>query len=329
MTTIKDIAELAGVSRTTVSRVLNRSGYVSETAEARVMEVIEETGYIPSEQAKAMRTKQTKVIGVVLPKISTETVSRTVDGIDTKLSEHGYHLLLANTNLDPAKEIEHLKLLQSRRVDGIIIVATNINDQLLKMIERIKEPVVAVGQDIPGIPCVLYNDYEASRDVTDHLLQKGHRHIGFIGVSEQDRAVGHERLRAFRDTMASWGCPVEENWVQQGVFDIESGYEAMKQIIETSKVRPTAVFAVTDRLAIGAMEYVRSLGWKIPEDISFIGIGSSDLSRYSSPKLSTVDYYNEQAGMKTAELLLDYLRGDKKTPEKFIMNYGLIERNSL
>lgn len=329
MTTIKDIAELAGVSRTTVSRVLNRSGYVSETAEARVLEVIEQTGYIPSEQAKAMRTKQTKVIGVVLPKISTETVSRTVDGIDTKLSAYGYHLLLANTNLEPAKEIEHLKLLQSRRVDGIILVATNINDQLLAMIDSIEEPVVAVGQNIPGIPCVLYNDYEAARDVTTLLLEKGHRHIGFIGVSEQDRAVGYERQRAFRDTMTAWDCPLEENWIQEGVFDIESGYEAMKQIIESSHNCPTAIFAVTDRLAIGAMEYVRSLGWEIPEDISFIGMGSSDLSKYSVPKLSTVDYYNEKAGIKTAELLLDYLRDEKKAPEKCIMNYGLIERNSL
>ncbi|UCZ53643.1 LacI family transcriptional regulator [Bacillus shivajii] len=329
MVTIKDIAKMAGVSRTTVSRVINNSGYVSGEARKRVLKVVEQTGYVPSEQAKSLRTKKTKVIGVILPKISTETSSRVVNGMDEELSKHGYQILLANTNLNEKKEIEHLRLLQSRRVDGIILVATNINDKLMNEIHELKVPVVALGQDMPSVPSVVYDDYSAACDVTRLLIEKGHHRIGFIGVSEKDRAVGYLRQKAYVDVLKENDLPIEEGWVQQAVFNIDSGCEAMKNMLIQSKVRPTAVFAVTDRLAIGAMEAIKEANIQIPKEISLIGIGASDMSMYVTPRLSTVDYENEKAGSEAAKLLINQINNGGENSRKLSMKYRLLIRDSL
>ncbi|WP_280771342.1 LacI family DNA-binding transcriptional regulator [Salipaludibacillus daqingensis] len=329
MVTINDIAKLSGVSRTTVSRVLNKSGYVSEVAKNKVLKVIDTTGYVPSEHAKSLRTKQTKVVGVILPKISTETASRVVDGIDKKLSEYGYHILLANANLEVDQEIEHLRLLQSRRVDGIILVATNREQRLLDEIKEISIPVVALGQELPGVSSVVYDDYHAASDVTTLLIEKGHKKIGFIGVSETDRAVGYERKRAYFDVMKKHGFEVESAWVQEGIFDIASGGEAAKAMLDKTSNMPTAIFAVTDRLAIGAMQVLKEKGLRVPQDISVMGIGASDLSKYVTPSLATVDYYNEIAGIETANIIIEQLMNKDKKLKKLVMSYGLIERDSI
>src|SRR5690606_11491200 len=250
MVTIKEIAEMAGVSRTTVSRVLNNSGYVSEDARKRVEKVIEETGYVPSEQAKSLRTKKTKVIGVILPTIQTETPSRIVTGVGKELSKNGYQILLANTNLDKQKEVDYLDLLRLRQVDGIILIATNTEPKLMEKIKEIKVPVVIVGQEAEDMMYVTYDDYHAAFDLTSLFIERGHQNIAFIGVDETDRAVGHLRKKGFLDAMESNGLMVEPEWMQTGVFDIDSGHDAMKLIIEKSSKKPTATIAVTDRLAI-------------------------------------------------------------------------------
>ncbi|WP_096438413.1 LacI family DNA-binding transcriptional regulator [Alteribacter populi] len=329
MVTISDIAKLANVSRTTVSRVLNNSGYVSETARERVHKAIKETGYVPSEQAKSLRTKRTQVIGVILPKISTETASRVVDGIDAELSPRGYQILLANANLQIEKEIEQMKLLQSRRVDGIILLATNIENKLLDAIKELKIPLVALGQDIPDVSSVVYDDYHAAKQLTEVMIEKGHNRIGFIGVNESDRAVGMLRKKGYLDAMHKYRLPVETSWVQKGIFDIQTGYVAVKKILEASKTPPTAIFAVTDRLAIGALEYLKEKDIKVPDQMAISGIGASEISKYVTPPLTTVDYHNEKAGMRVAALLLDEIENNIEKKRKLSMDYRLIIRDSL
>ncbi|WP_066172791.1 LacI family DNA-binding transcriptional regulator [Bacillus marinisedimentorum] len=329
MITIKEIAKLANVSRTTVSRALNNSGYVSEDARKRIEKVIEETGYVPSEHAKSLRTKKTKVIGVILPKISTETASRVVNGIDEELAGAGYQILLANTNLDRSKEIEYLKLLKSRQVDGIILLATNVSDTVTAAIHDLDLPFVAIGQDIPEASSVLYDDYHAARDITRLFIEKGHEKIAFIGVDESDRAVGYLRKKAFLDTLDANGITVRESWVKNGRFTIESGYDAMKAIIETNEEKPTAVFAVTDRLAVGAMEYLKKNGYHVPNDVAIAGIGASELSKYVTPSLTTVAYQNEEAGRTAGRLMLKKVLNSENSAEKVVLSYRLIKQDSL
>ncbi len=145
MPTIKEIATMASVSRSTVSRVLNDSGYVSEEARKRVEKVIKETGYMPSVQATSLRTKKTKIIGVIVPTIQTETSSRLVAGMDYVLAKAGYQILLASTNQNKAKEIEYLQLLKVRQVDGIILAATNAEPELVAKLNAMDIPVIVIG----------------------------------------------------------------------------------------------------------------------------------------------------------------------------------------
>jgi len=327
--TIKEIAERANVSRTTVSRVLNNSGYVSEEAKKRVLKVIEETGYIPSENAKALRTKKTKVIGVILPKISTETSSRLVKGLDEVFAKEGYQILLTNTNLDPEKEIEYLKLLKSRHVDGIILSATNINRPLMEEIFKLKIPFVTVGQYISGLANVLFDDYQASKEIINFLIKKGYKRIAFIGVDEKDRAVGYLRKSGYLDAMKENHLLVEESWIQKGKFDVDSGYQRMKAIMDFAKQKPDAVLAVTDRLAVGAMQYIKEIGLSIPDNIAVAGMGASELSSFISPALTTIDFSIEDAGREAAGLLLEQINGENFQEIIKTIKYRLLERSSI
>ncbi|GAB3055839.1 LacI family DNA-binding transcriptional regulator [Virgibacillus ainsalahensis] len=328
MVTIKDIAEMANVSRSTVSRVLNNSGYVSEDARKRVEKVIEETGYVPSEYAKSLRTKKTKVIGVILPTIQTETPSRIVTGLGKELERHGYQILLANTNLDKEKELEYLDLLKMRQVDGIILIATNTEQKLIEKIKQTDIPVVMIGQKSEEVMCVSYDDYHAASELTSFLIGKGHEKIAFIGVDETDHAVGYLRKKGFLNEMAAHHLPVENDWVQQGVFDIDSGHASMERIISDSPHRPTATIAVTDRLAIGAMSYLKEQGIQIPGEMAIAGIGASEMSQYIDPPLTTVDYQNEKAGIEAARQILARIHS-QKIQEKIILDGRLIIRDSV
>ncbi|MEK4870261.1 LacI family DNA-binding transcriptional regulator [Niallia sp. FSL W8-1348] len=329
MATINEIAERASVSRTTVSRVINNSGYVSEDAKRRVLKAIEETGYIPSEYAKSLRTKKTKVIGVILPKISTETSSRLVKGLDEVFAKEGYQILLTNTNLNPEKEIEYLRLLKSRHVDGIILSATIINQPLVEEISQLNIPFVTVGQQISGISNVLFDDYQASKELVYLMIKKGYNQIAFIGVDEEDRSVGYLRKAGYLDAMKENNLPIEDSWVQKGIFDVDSGYHCMSRIMKLSKQMPVAVLAVTDRLAIGAMQYIKDAGLSIPDEMAVAGMGASELSRFISPALTTIDFSIEEVGSEAAGLLLEQINDGNTQGKNRKIKYRLIERSSI
>ncbi|MDC3417542.1 LacI family DNA-binding transcriptional regulator [Aquibacillus salsiterrae] len=328
MTTINQIAKMANVSRTTVSRALNNSGYVSEEARKRIMKAIEETGYVPSEHAKSLRTKRTKVIGVIVPTIRTETSGRIVSGMDEVLSKLGYQILLASTNLDKQKEMEYIHLLKVRQVDGIIFAATNGNEHLQELIQQLEIPIVVVGQEMDGVSMVLYDDYHAARDIVSLFIEKGHRNIGFIGVDESDRSVGYLRKQGYLDEMKHHNLPVEPEWIQKGIFDIESGYGAMERLLTTTRNNPTAVFAVTDRLALGACNYLKEKGYTIPGDIAISSIGGSEFTKHLSPPLTTVDYQNEKAGREAAKIILAKLSGETEN-KKITLDYRFLIRGSV
>lgn len=328
MLTIKEIAAMAKVSRSTVSRALNNSGYVGEDARKRIEKVIKETGYIPNEQAKALRTKKTKVIGVILPTIQTETSSKIVTGLGKELAIHGYQILLANTNLDKNKEVEYLDLLKVRQVDGIILIATNTEPILLQKIKELNIPFAMIGQEATDIFCVTYGDYQTAQTLTSLLIERGHKKIAFIGVDESDRAVGFLRKKGYLDVMARNNLPVEKAWVQKGIFDIDSGFNAMEQIMMNAKDKPTAIFAVTDRLAIGALNYLKANDFELPNDMAVVSIGGSELSAFVVPTLTTVDFRYEEAGEASAKQLLALIR-EEKVAEKITIGYRLIIRDSI
>lgn len=327
---IIDIARLAGVSKSTVSRYLN-DGYVSSEARDKIKKVLDETGFKPQRQAKGMRTKKTNLIGVIIPKISSETPSRVVEGITEILSDGGYDILIANTNLSIEKEIEYLNIFKANQVDGIIFMATKVTDEHLKVIKALEVPIVAVAQDIPNISSVFFNEHDAARGITKYLIEKGHSNIGFIGVYEEDIAVGKYRKEAFLETLKEEKLKIRQENIKIGDFSEERAYELTKEIME-GEDKPTAILATTDHLAMGAISYLFENDYKIPEDVAIVSIGDSKIAQIITPKLTTVHYHYKTAGRKAAEIMLEYLEKEKKAEKeikKIKLDCTLVERKSV
>lgn len=328
---IIDIAKLAGVSKSTVSRYLN-NGYVSSEARDKIKKVLDETGFTPQRQAKGMRTKKTNLIGVIVPKISSETPARVVEGITEILSPNGYDILIANTNLSIEKELEYLNIFKANQVDGIIFMATKVTERHIEVMNNLEVPIVVVAQDVEGFSSVFFNEYDATRDITNYLIEKGHNKLAYIGVYEEDKAVGLYRKEAYIETLKENNIDIVEENIKIGNFSEESGYELAKEIIENGNI-PTAIVAVTDNLALGAIEYLTDNNYRVPEDIAVVGMGDSKLSRVITPKLSTVHYHYKTAGRKSAEIILEYLKDTTTDKEKMVkkvrLDCLLIKRNSV
>ena len=205
--TIGDIAKMANVSRAAVSRYLNK-GYVSEEKRERIRKVIEETGYQPSVLARTLRTKKTKLIGVILPRINSDSISGIVEGIGAVLQEAHYNMLLAATENRPDRELDFLRIFANNRVDGIILIATVFTGEHERILSEMQIPVVIVGQKLTGFTSIFHDDYGAGLALTQHLLETGRREIGFIRALPEDVAVGQQRFKGYRDAMEASGIAV-------------------------------------------------------------------------------------------------------------------------
>ncbi len=323
---INEIARLAGVSRATVSRYLN-DGYVSEEKRERIKKVIEETGYQPSSQAQMLRTKKTRLVGVILPKINSDTVSRMVAGISDVLSRSGYQLLLANTNNNLEEELKYLKVFKDNHVDGILFIGTIFTAKHKKLLRECKVPLVILGQRLEGYSCVFHDDYHASRQITELLMEKG-KIPGFIGVTTRDEAAGFSRKKGFEAALRSKEIPFGQEQMVEAGFDIASGYQKMKELLKQVP-DVDSVFCATDNIAIGAMMYLKEIGKSIPKDIQLAGIGDTPQSRIVTPRLSTVHFYYKTSGMEAASMLVERMESEQAVHKELKMGYEIIKNASM
>ncbi|GAB6137534.1 LacI family DNA-binding transcriptional regulator [Halanaerobaculum tunisiense] len=329
--TIKEIAKLANVSKSTVSRVINNSDHVSDKVREKVEQIVEETGYAPNSLAKDLHRNRTDTIGVILPKINTSTFSAAVEGISNTMYENGYDVLLTNTRLNNEEEINHLQLLKEKRVSGILLFGTQFTEEHVEMLTKMNIPVVVLGQDITDIleiPCVIHDDFQSAQDIVNYLIEQGHNRIGYIGVEEYDEAVGQFRKQGYLTALQENNLPVKEEYMYKDGFSIDSGYQGMTEIINNTQKLPTAVFAATDRLAIGAMKCLKDNGYRIPEDVSIVGIGDADISPLITPELTTIHYNHFRAGAEASKLLLQHIN-NQEIPYKLVMDHHIVERNSV
>ena len=319
--TINEIAKMAGVSRATVSRYLN-DGYVSEEKKERIAGVIAETGYIPSSQAQMLRSKKTGLIGVIIPKISSDSIGRMVDGIGEELAKEGYQLLLASTNNNEREEVRYLQTFRNNYVDGVILIGTIFRKEHRKALEEMEVPVVILGQQYEGYACVYQDDCHSARDVAE-LLTKSCRHIAYIGVTPKDKAVGAARKKGFQTALSSKGLePVAE---KQIAFRMEEGYQAMKQIVETIPYID-GVFCATDMIAAGALQYLREAG--LERKVCVTGMGDSRIATILQPSLSTVHFHYKSSGREAARLLIEMLQKSEDVRKEIKMGYQILERDS-
>lgn len=323
---INTIAKMAGVSRATVSRYFN-DGYVSEQKRQAIAKAIEETGYTPSQQAQTLRTGKTNLVGVILPKVNSYSVSRMLAGISVAFADTPYQMLLANTNNSKDAEVSYLQLFSNRnQVDGIILIATVFDKAHMDAIRELRCPLVVLGQDLEGHTSVYNDDYRSMYWLVRKVLEKG-QHPAYIGVTEEDESAGRDRHRGFMDACRDAGIEVPQDAQVESAFTLDSGYLCAERILDIHPETDTLVCA-SDTIAYGAMTCAKEYGKRVPEDVQITGVGDGDLSRVVTPTLTTIHHHYHTAGQEAASLLLEAMQGKPSVSREIRMGYEIQIRNS-
>ncbi len=320
---IADISRMAGVSRAAVSRYFN-NGYISEEKREAIRRVVEETGYRPSVQAQTLRTKKTRMIGVIVPKVASESIGKVVEGILSVLNKSGYQALLAVTQNDPQKELEYLSAFHGKQVDGVILSGTVFTPEHKRMLKNSSVPVVIAGQYLAGQCAVYHDDYHATYDLTRVFLGKGRRKLGYIGAIPQDKAVGAERYRGFCDAVRDGGHPEFAANCVTADFSVASGHEKAGELLAKCKDLDGVVCA-TDSMAVGAVQYLREQGIRVPEQILVAGQGDYEMARVMGPPLVTVHYYYEKCGEVAVQMLMDLLGHREGAMKEVKLGYYIVD----
>lgn len=322
---INEIAKMAGVSRATVSRYLN-DGYVSEEKKEAICRVIEQTGYEPSRQARNLRSSVTKLIGVIIPRIQSEAVSRMVAGISEILSAEGYQLLLANTQNYAKEELKYLRTFRKNQVDGIIFMGTIFSKEHLKLMKELEVPIVIAAQELDNYSCVYQDDYHAAYEAAKLLLKKG-THFGYIGVTQKDKAVGEARKAGFLDALKDSGVKAARKCMFETEFKVEGGYEKARELMEQNP-QTDSIFCATDSLAAGALRYLHEQGIEVPGQVQIVGFGDTELGNVVTPAITSIHFHYKTTGMEAAKLLLEILQSGTDMKKQIKMGYQLVEKAS-
>ncbi len=319
---IAEIAKLAGVSSAAVSRYFN-NGYISEAKKEAIRKVVEETGYHPSMQAQTLRTRKTKLAGVIAPKMSFDHVGKIIDGIHMQFEEDNYGMLLAVTGDEPEKEPYYLDEFD-KRADGVILISTVITPEHRKKIRNLSVPIVMIGQHPEGYPCVYYDDCRATYDLTRKVLQKERSRLVFLGIQLQDPAAGRERLRGYEQAVRDAGFPeLAERYLVSPV-SVEAGAEKMNKALDLFGV-PDGVVCAADEIAAGALRCLLDHGIRVPEDTVVAGQGDSELIRAAGHDILTVHYSYERSGELAARMLVRMMKGGQDVPQEVMLPHHLVE----
>ena len=323
MKTIADIAQLAGVAKSTVSRYLN-GGSISDATKRKIERIINETGYIPNSFAQSLKAKKPNIIGTIVPRLDSVASSQILMGIDEQLRQQNYQMIIANTSQDLVREIESIYSLYNQKVAGIILIATQITDAHLKAFSEIQLPVILVGQQHDEVYSLIHNDYAAAFDLGKYVLDKGHRKIAYLGVTEKDIAVGVKRKEGFMEAMAeNEGCEVE---YYETSFKMEEAIEITSHIIDT--FNPSILVGATDNIALGALKAAQLKGINVPSGLSIAGFGGYDVTGIIQPSLTTVKFYYEETGKTAANSLVTLLNGGQ-IPRLILSDYQIIKKESV
>lgn len=308
---MKDVAEQARVSVSTVSYVLNNNGQVSAERRARVLNAVRALDYIPNESARSLKRQSASTIGLVVPDLVNEFFSRLARGVVQAAAMHDMLVVLCSAENSEEAEFGNARLLRSRRVDGVIY-ESGFHESPRSLLElQSLGPVVLVDERIPGLdlPAVVADGRRGSRDVAAHVIKLGHRRIACI-AGPTTHWTAEQRLSGYREGLALGGIDPDEMSVLVGDYEMNSGYELAKVFLDVPKPqRPTAVLCANDLMAIGALEYCRANAIDVPGDVSIVGFDDIPTVQLLTPRLTTVRQPAHEMGMRAAELLISMVQG--------------------
>jgi LacI family repressor for deo operon, udp, cdd, tsx, nupC, and nupG len=330
MTSIKDVAREVGMSTATVSRALRGMPRVSEATRRKVLEAAERLDYVASPHAVSLASGQTRAVGVVVPFVTRWFYGSVVHGAEELLRGAGYDLLLYNLagDHDARHRVFSTHLLR-KRVDAVLVLALTPTGDEVASLTRLGRPVAIVGGRVSGWSTVRIDDVATARTAMRHLLELGHRRIGYIGGSlenQLDSSAPLDRLTGYRQAMAEAGVPVEREWEVTGDFTVRGGAAAAERLLAL-RPRPTAIFAASDEMAIGTIRAARRSGLRVPEDLSVIGIDDHEMAELF--ELTTVSQPAHEQGRLAARLLLDAIQADgSPEPQTITVPTALVVRGT-
>lgn len=328
MTSIKDVAKLAGVSVMTASRVINYQGAVSPKARARVLQAIKELDYRPNLTARSLRAKRSQLFGLLLPDIENPVFASLAKHVEEAAQQFGYNVMLGNTWEDPEREARHLELMMARQMDGIIISPVSAdNDEL---IGQCIAPVVVLDRSLKHNgppPAVTVDNSEVGRIAARHLISLGHRHFACIpGPLHID--VFAQRLEGFRDELSRSGQRLEAVISAGNIGKVGYGAKFGAELLRICTSRPLAVFCANDLTALGAMQTAQRQGLSVPGDISIVGVDDIPACELTMPSLTTVRQPFPEIAAAGVKLLVDMIKDKNYKPEDVILKPQLVARES-
>jgi DNA-binding LacI/PurR family transcriptional regulator len=331
MTTIYDIARRAHVSIATVSKVLSGRPYVSAKTRARVLDVVSELNYVPNAAARTLASERTGVIGVVITYdphglFSDPNLLQILYGIDTQVNHHDYALLLSTARSAEDRNSAFRRLLGARRVDGVL-VDTGRDDEGVDLLVEQGYPCVVLGYTSLDLPYVHPDDYRGACLLTEHLLKLGHSRIGVIDGPSPSSLAMQARLRGHQDMLTEWGVPVVPEYKVYGTFHSVSGYAGAGELMKLDPP-PTAIFAFNDRMALGAIQWLREHGDRVPEDISVAGFDDIAGAEQFDPPLTTIRQIPRDTGQRAASILFDLIAEQQIEQREVVLPVHLVERRS-
>ncbi|ELR64945.1 Trehalose operon transcriptional repressor [Photobacterium marinum] len=296
--TILDIAKLAGVGKSTVSRVLTNDPKVKPETREKVEQVIRESGYVPSKSAQAMRGGSAKVVGIILSRLDSTSENKAVRGILEVIYQAGYDAVIMESQFSAEKTNEHLAVLQKRNVDGVIVFG--FSDCDLSSIEKLKHKAVVIAVDTDSISSVGYDNQGVIELAMNHFIEQGKQNISYVGVDPSDKTTGLMRLNAYLECCQRFGI---ESCYQTGQLSHESAYQLADDVIKT---KTQAIVCASDTLAMGVAKRLQELN---RTDIQVSGVGATDLLSFIYPNTFSIDPGYHQAGQSSANLLIKQLNG--------------------
>ncbi|MCC7372496.1 MAG: LacI family DNA-binding transcriptional regulator [Chloroflexi bacterium] len=329
-TGLKDIAKELGVSLATVSRALADSPDISLETKERVWSAAETLNYVPNLMARSLRSRRTKVVGVVVQEVATEFGSQAMRGIHDELSRCGYQMLLSSVS-SPEQERVGLGMLLERSVDGLIVVDVSNHpmDRLPEEVEAARLPAVFVNRRLPpeaGACFVGPDDIFGGYIATEHLIGHGHRRIAYIAGPSAWQASG-DRLEGYRRALTDYGLSYDDALIRRGDWSVQSGFEATASLLDGPEP-PTAIFVANDIMAAGAIDAAVARGPRLPEDLALVGFDAREMSRYLRPALTTVTRPTYDLGRTAASLLVERLMKLRSGPASVAVRGHLVYRAS-
>lgn len=328
--TIKDVAERVGVNPSTVSRVLNGDSTLSirEETKNRILEAIKEMGYTPNPIARSLRKKTSDAIGLLIPDITNPFFPEVIKGAETAASEKGLSLILCNTDENSDRERNLVRFLIDRRVDGMLLFSSRLEDETVSEVEKSGIPYVLVnrGSRSNSGAHVVVDNALGARLAMQHLISLGHCKIAHISGFLYTE-TGLERLEGYRKSLNAAGLPFDSEYMVEAGFTVQQGYIAMQKLLSL-KNPPTAVFAANDLMAMGAMTAITEKGFRVPEDISLVGFDDIWVAERITPALTTVKIPLNEMGSLAMQIISDKIEQKEIQDERIILNPELIIRSS-